>query len=60
MQILPIRTDVYSYADAVKRDSLQKAGCDQVEICETPGFPIVYGEKIIDPNLPTDFGIWSL
>ena len=39
-------------ADAVK-NSLQKAGCDQVEICETPGFPIVYGEKIIDPNLPT-------
>ena len=39
-------------ADAVK-NSLQKAGCDQVEICETPGYPIVYGEKIIDPNLPT-------
>ena len=34
-------------------DSLKKAGCDKVELCETPGYPIVYGEKIIDPNLPT-------
>ncbi len=33
--------------------SLQEAGCDKVEICETPGYPIVYGEKSIDPNLPT-------
>ena len=44
--------DILDMADAV-RDSLQKAGCDTVEICETPGYPIVYGEKIIDPNLPT-------
>ena len=46
------KADVIHTADAVK-NSLQKAGCDQVEICETPGFPIVYGEKIIDSNLPT-------
>ena len=46
------KADVIHTADAVK-NSLQKAGCDEVEICETPGFPIVYGEKIIDPNLPT-------
>ena len=26
---------------------------DNIEICETPGYPIVYVEKIIDPNLPT-------
>ena len=38
---------------AVIEDSLEKAGCDNVEICETPGYPIVYGEKIIDKNLPT-------
>ncbi len=44
--------DVLNTADAVK-ESLEKAGCDKVEICETPGYPIVYGEKIIDPNLPT-------
>ncbi|MBA6155987.1 dipeptidase [Tenacibaculum sp. S7007] len=44
--------DVLNTADAVK-ESLEKAGCDKVEICETPGYPIVYGEKIIDLNLPT-------
>ena len=44
--------DVLNTAEAVKI-SLEKAGCDSVEICETPGYPIVYGEKIIDPNLPT-------
>lgn len=44
--------DVFDMAEAV-RASLEKAGCDKVEICDTPGYPIVYGEKIIDPNLPT-------
>ncbi len=34
-------------------ESLKQAGCDTVEICDTPGHPIVYGEKIIDPALPT-------
>ena len=33
--------------------SLKKAGCDNVEICKTEGYPIVYGDKIIDNNLPT-------
>jgi acetylornithine deacetylase/succinyl-diaminopimelate desuccinylase-like protein len=44
--------DVLNTSEAVKI-SLEKAGCDKVEICKTPGYPIVYGEKIIDPNLPT-------
>ena len=44
--------DVILTADAVK-NSLEKAGCNFVEICETPGYPIVYGEHIIDKNLPT-------
>lgn len=44
--------DVHKTAEAIKL-SLEKAGCDAVEICETDGYPIVYGEKIIDPNLPT-------
>ncbi|VAW22015.1 Acetylornithine deacetylase/Succinyl-diaminopimelate desuccinylase and related deacylases, partial [hydrothermal vent metagenome] len=44
--------DVLNTADAVKK-ALLAAGCDTVEICETPGYPIVYGEKIIDNNLPT-------
>lgn len=44
--------DVINTAEAVKAN-LEKAGCDLVEMCETPGYPIVYGEKIIDKNLPT-------
>jgi len=44
--------DIIKTANAVKK-SLEKAGCDLVELCETPGYPIVYGEKIIDKNLPT-------
>jgi len=44
--------DVLQTADIVK-SSLEKAGCDIVEICKTPGYPIVYGEKIIDKDLPT-------
>ena len=44
--------DVYNAADFVA-DSLKTAGCDTVEICQTKGFPIVYGEKLINPKLPT-------
>ncbi|CAM1344739.1 dipeptidase [Tenacibaculum amylolyticum] len=44
--------DVLNTADAIM-EALTKAGCDKVELCETPGYPIVYGEKIIDKNLPT-------
>lgn len=46
------KNDVLKTASFVS-ESLKKAGCDKVEICETPGYPIVYGEKIIDKNLPT-------
>tara|TARA_R110001583_G_scaffold163880_1_gene316344 strand:- start:29383 stop:30771 length:1389 start_codon:yes stop_codon:yes gene_type:complete len=44
--------DVINTAESIK-ESLLTAGCDKVEICETPGYPIVYGEKIIDTALPT-------
>ena len=44
--------DVVRAAEYVKAE-LVKAGADKVEICTTPGHPIVYGEKIIDPKLPT-------
>ncbi|MEO9891656.1 dipeptidase [Aurantibacter sp.] len=44
--------DVVKTAEEVK-NSLVAAGCDTVEICETAGYPIVYAEKLIDPNLPT-------
>ena len=46
------KDDIAVMAEAVK-SSLEKAGCDIVEICKTPGNPIVYGEIIVDKNLPT-------
>ena len=46
------KKDVLATAEAVK-NALKAAGCDSVEICETPGYPIVFGEKIIDKKLPT-------
>ena len=46
------KADVLSCADAVAK-SMKDAGADNIEICETVGYPIVYGEKIIDKNLPT-------
>ncbi|WP_339917211.1 dipeptidase [Yeosuana marina] len=46
------KNDVLKTAEAVKT-SLEKAGCDMVEICPTEGYPIVYGEKIFDDSLPT-------
>ena len=44
--------DVFEAAEFVKA-RLEAAGADEVEICPTAGNPIVYGEKIIDPELPT-------
>ena len=32
---------------------LRKAGADHVEVLQTKGYPVAYGEKIIDPSLPT-------
>lgn len=46
------KNDVLKTAEAIKT-SLKKAGCDTVDICKTDGYPIVYGEKIIDKTLPT-------
>ena len=46
------KKEVLNTADFIL-ESLKKAGCDKVELCETPGYPIIYGEKIIDKNLPT-------
>ena len=44
--------DVMKTAEFVK-EKLIAAGADKVEVCPTAGYPIVYGEKIISPNLPT-------
>lgn len=45
-------SDVKKTAAFIK-EKLVEAGADKVEICPTDGYPIVYGEKLIDPNLPT-------
>ena len=34
-------------------EKLKIAGADLVEICPTAGYPIVYGQKILDSSLPT-------
>ena len=46
------KADVLHCADAVAK-FMKNAGAENIEICKTPGYPIVYGDKIIDPNLPT-------
>ena len=46
------KNDVLKTSEIVKTRLLE-AGVDHAEICETQGYPIVYGEKIIDPSLPT-------
>lgn len=44
--------DVRNAADFVQQKLIQ-AGADVAEVCETPGHPIVFGQKIIDERLPT-------
>ena len=46
------RPDMFTTAEAVKQ-RLIEAGADKVEICQTKGYPVVYGEKIIDSSKPT-------
>ena len=46
------KPDIRSAANLIK-EHLLKLGLNNCEICETKGHPIVYGEKIIDSNLPT-------
>ncbi len=46
------KNDVLATADFVAQ-KLKDAGAESVEVCPTMGYPIVYGEKIIDPALPT-------
>ena len=49
---LKFKGDVEKTAEFVAQ-KLREAGADNVEVCPTAGNPIVYGEKIIDPALPT-------
>src|ERR1700752_1896850 len=44
--------DVEKTAEAVKQ-RLIEAGAENVEICKTKGYPVVYADKIIDPKKPT-------
>ena len=46
------KEDVRRTADMVQA-SLEKIGIDNAQLYETAGYPIVYGEKIINKNLPT-------
>ena len=46
------KPDMMACAEAVKQ-RLIEAGVDKAEIHETPGHPVVYAEKIIDPAKPT-------
>ncbi len=46
------KSEVLNCAEAVAKH-LKNAGADNVEICETKGYPVVFGEKLIDKNLPT-------
>lgn len=46
------KDDVIKTAEFVA-EKLKAAGAEKVEICPTAGYPIVYGEKILDETLPT-------
>jgi acetylornithine deacetylase/succinyl-diaminopimelate desuccinylase-like protein len=46
------KDDMLKTAEAIKQ-RLIEAGADKVEISATKGYPVVYGEKIIDANKPT-------
>lgn len=46
------KDDILKTANFVA-EKLKEAGANNVEVCPTAGNPIVYGEKIVDPTLPT-------
>lgn len=46
------KADMLKCAEAVKK-SLLEAGCDKAEVMATDGYPVVYGEKIVDASKPT-------
>lgn len=46
------KQDIIKTAEMVAM-RLKELGVDKVELCQTAGNPIVYGEKIIDASLPT-------
>ena len=46
------KQDMYKAAEYWK-NLLLEAGADKAEVFDTVGHPVTYGEKIIDPSLPT-------
>jgi acetylornithine deacetylase/succinyl-diaminopimelate desuccinylase-like protein len=46
------KQDMYKAAEYWK-NLLLEAGADKAEVYDTEGHPVTYGEKIIDPSLPT-------
>jgi acetylornithine deacetylase/succinyl-diaminopimelate desuccinylase-like protein len=46
------KNDVFNTADHLAQ-KLRDAGADNVEVCQTAGYPVVFGEKIIDAAKPT-------
>lgn len=44
--------DVFEAAKYVAQQ-LEEAGADEVEVCPTNGYPVVFGQKMVDPKLPT-------
>ena len=46
------KKDVLNCAEAVAK-AMENAGAENIEICKTAGYPIVYADKIIDQDLPT-------
>ena len=46
------KKDVFNCAHFVAK-LMENAGVENIQVCKTAGYPIVYGDKIIDTNLPT-------
>ena len=46
------KDDMYKAAEYWKKSMLD-AGCDRAEVMETEGNPVTFGEKIVNPALPT-------
>ncbi len=46
------KNDIEKAAELLKVH-FEKIGMENIEICETPGYPVVYADKIIDKKLPT-------
>ena len=58
LRIPSVSTDAKFKEDVLKaaefiQEKLEAIDIDKVEVCKTSGYPIVYGEKIVDPGLPT-------